>query len=337
MACIKELSKNVDEIHIVCSSPEQNAPFRFIYPANVIIHQREKFSVKSLVKLTNSISPALITSSGWRDPAYLYVCRQKKGLIPTVLLMDNQYRNKFKQKFLCRVSSVILHQSFSNIWVPGPPQVNYALHLGFKPSQIIEGFYAPDTDFFNNFSSFRTNTSIFPKRFLFIGRYVSEKGIDILIDSFTQLQSENANEWELWCVGTGPLTKNIKRIPKIKHFGFLQPFEMDEVLKNCGVFVLPSRYEQWGVVLHEMAVAGFPIITSSEVGSSTKFVEEGKNGFIITNNKPDELKQVMQNFIEMPDEKLRELSKHSLNLGLSLTPAIWVNTLFGIVNKSQHT
>ena len=61
----------------------------------------------------------------------------------------------------------------------------------------------------------------FPKRFLFVGRYIKRKGLLDLWESFVQLQEESPNDWELWCVGKGPLYKDRIIHPKIKHFGFV--------------------------------------------------------------------------------------------------------------------
>ena len=45
------------------------------------------------------------------------------------------------------------------------------------------------------------------------------------------------------------------------------------VAKKCNAFVY-SIYEPWGVVLHEMAALGLPILSSNKCGSSHT-VEDG--------------------------------------------------------------
>ena len=32
------------------------------------------------------------------------------------------------------------------------------------------------------------------------------------------------------------------------------------ILQGCGVYILPSHFEPWGVSVHEMGVAGFPML-----------------------------------------------------------------------------
>ena len=42
------------------------------------------------------------------------------------------------------------------------------------------------------------------------------------------------------------------------------------------------RFEPWGVVIHEAAAAGLPIIASHLCGATTAYVRDGVNGFIIS-------------------------------------------------------
>ena len=98
-----------------------------------------------------------------------------------------------------------------------------------------------------------------------------------LWQAFVELQTEQPNEWELWCLGIGDI-KPIEH-PKIKHFGFVQPKDLATYTSQTGVFVLPSRFEPWGVVVHEFAASGFPLLLSNQVGAKEQFLQETKNGF----------------------------------------------------------
>jgi glycosyltransferase involved in cell wall biosynthesis len=45
-------------------------------------------------------------------------------------------------------------------------------------------------------------------------------------------------------------------------------------------FVLPSRFETWGLVLNEAMLFQLPVIASSMVGATEDLIETGKNGFV---------------------------------------------------------
>ena len=324
---IKELAKQVNSIHIVRFPVNTEAPFKFNFPENVILYERNNYSANQLIKLAKTINPDIIFSCGWIDKDYLKVCRYFKGKIPTVMTMDNQWFGTIKQRIMQIISPFFLHSIYSHVGVPGKPQKEYALKLSFKPEQIKEGFYSADVPLFAPEAKYRMETQSFPHRFIYVGRYIPVKGLDLLFEAFTELANEYDNDWELWCAGTGEQFEQRVIHPKIKHFGFLQPVELKEKLRNAGVFILPSRFEPWGVVVHEMAAAGFPMICSSAVGAATKYLEHEKNGYIFKNGNKNELKEMMKKVMQTDDKTLCEMAKHSYKLGISYTPKDWVENV----------
>lgn len=333
MVCVEELSRQVDEVHIVYLPPDKNAPFNFTFPRNVKVHQRAGFTAHSLLAFTGALQPDIVLCSGWRDYGYMKTCRNFTGKIPTVLLMDNQWRNRWRQKFFCLFSRWYLHPSYSHVWVPGSPQNIYANRLGYTDQQIKKGLFCADSGYFSAFSEQRTGEGVFPKRFLFIGRYVNHKGLDILIKAFQRLGTNTPSGWELWCVGQGPLLKSYKDIPRVKHFGFAQPSELGKIIRDCGVFVIPSRFEPWGVVLQEMIAAGFPVIASSEVGAARDYIDNQVNGLIFNNDDAEDLYLKMEQVVHMNDEDLRRMAQHSIQKALPQTPQRWVFTLLELIEE----
>lgn len=333
-SCIEELSFYVDEIHIVHWPVSKEAPFKLNFSNKIFLHKRSNYLTNSnLNKLAKSINPQIIVSSGWMDKGYLNVCYSFRGSIPIVMSMDNHWFGTFKQRFACFISPFLLKKIFSHIWVPGKPQMEYANKLGFKENQILEGFYSADIKLYSErFEKIIDNDGfVFPKRFLFIGRYVEQKGLNILFDAFLELQEEFPNEWELWCVGTGPLWDNKPINKKIVHFGFLQPQEILELLKDVGIFILPSVFEPWGVVIHEMTAAGFPVISSSKVGASTRFVKNNVNGWIFESGDKEQLKNILYKVIHSSEQELVRFSKISFNLGHTWSPKLWSKILVNLL------
>lgn len=323
LAGVKELSKNGHSIHIVRWPVNKEAPFEFQFPENVTVYDRDKYSTKALVGLTASIHPQLIIASGWMDSGYSKVCRIFKSSVPTILTMDNQWHDTLRQKVMRLIAPWKIHRVFSKIWVPGAPQKEYALKLGFREEDISTGFYCADTTLFSPLAEARTKAAKYPHRLMYIGRYIHAKGMDLLFKAWMEICEEEQHDWELWCAGTGELYDQRPDHPQIKHLGFLQPIELKDHLQNAGVFVLPSRFEPWGVVVHEMAVAGFPLIGSSAVGSATQFLQEGKNGYLFQNESFSELKSALKRMINLSDEELKNMAVKSHQLGISYTPKMW--------------
>lgn len=331
LAGCKALIEKNAEVHIVRYPVNKEAPFQFDIPEKIKIYERNEYDKKTLLSLVESINPQIIVCSGWVDKSYLYVCKIFKKKAITVLTLDNQWRGDLKQRFASLISPFYLLKRFSNCWVPGSLQFEYALKLGFKKESILSGFYSCDFDLF--YKQYLANKAekqkCFPKRFIFVGRYYEFKGIKDLWKAFIELQTEDPSEWELWCLGTGDI-EPVKH-DKIKHFGFIQPKDLPKFIKETGVFVLPSHFEPWGVVVHEYAAAGFPIICSDEVGARGAFVEENVNGYIYRAGDVNQLKVQLKKMMTLGDDKLLEMGQKSIEKAKQITPGIWADTLMKLL------
>ncbi|OFY84484.1 MAG: hypothetical protein A3F72_13835 [Bacteroidetes bacterium RIFCSPLOWO2_12_FULL_35_15] len=331
LAGCKALIEKNAEVHIIRYPVNKEAPFQFDIPEKIKIYERNNYDKKTLLSLVESINPQIIVCSGWVDKSYLTICKVFKKKAITVLTLDNHWRGDIKQRIASFISPFYLLKRFSNCWVPGSLQFEYALKLGFNKKSILSGFYSCDFDMF--YKQYLANKDekqkYFPKRFIFVGRYYEFKGIKDLWQAFIELQTKEPTEWELWCLGTGDI-EPIKH-DKIKHFGFVQPKDLPEFIKETGVFVLPSHFEPWGVVVHEFAAAGFPIICSDEVGARGIFVEENVNGYIYKAGDVGELKKQLKKMMSLGDQKLIEMGKKSIEKAKQITPDSWADTLMKLL------
>ena len=333
LAGVKELTKKGHTVHIVRWPVNKEAPFQFDFPEGITVYERHDYDNRQLIDLAGAISPDIIIASGWVDKGYLEVCRRFKGKIPTVMSMDNQWHGTLRQQVMRLAAPWKLHRCYSHAWVPGAPKKEYARKLGFQEQNIQEGFYSADVKLFSPAAADRMQATPYPRRFVYVGRYIHQKALDILFPAFMELQEEDPNEWELWCAGTGELFDQRPVHPKIKHFGFLQPDELRQTLKETGVFVLPSRFEPWGVVVHEMAAAGFPMVCSTAIGSATRFLEQGKNGFLFENENRESLKIALKRIMSLSDEELRQMAGHSHQLGVGYDPEMWAKQVSRLLGQ----
>ena len=332
LACVEELlSKHPVEVHVIRYAINKEAPFKFNFSENLTVYERGHYNDEQLLRLIDSLSPAVIVCSGWIDRGYLNVCRQYKAKAVTVLTLDNQWKGTLKQRLATLLSPFYLHKRFSYCWVPGEFQYTYAQQLGFKEQFILTGFYSCDFNYF--YDQYKVNAQQkqekFPKKFIYTGRYVEHKGIKELWKAFIDLEEEFPNEWELWCLGTGTIAP--VEHPKIRHFGFVQPQDLHTYISQTGVFVLPSYFEPWGVVLHEFAASGFPLICSTEAGARTAFVENNLNGYIYDPTQINELKAAMAKVMKAKSSELIEMGKKSTEKAKQITPTSWANQLIALL------
>lgn len=115
-----------------------------------------------------------------------------------------------------------------------------------------------------------------------------KKGMDILIQSWTEIVKENTNV-KLVIGGGGKAvqkvvdwTKEYHVTDSVEFLGTLNRQQVVEQMQMCDCFVLPSRYETFGVVYIEAMACGKPVIAVAN-GGPDDFVKDF-NGMLI---KPD--------------------------------------------------
>lgn len=333
IACLRALDPQKVEVHFVRWPVNKEAPFRFSFPENVRVYERSDYNGQQLLSLAEKIAPDAILCSGWIDKEYLAVCRAFAKKAVTILTMDNKWQGTLRQRLATIVARFRFLPVFRFIWVPGGPQKRFAQKLGFPERRIRTGFYSADVPFFRGIflSTREKKQQHFPHRVIYAGRYYEFKGVHELWNAFAKVSDETKSDWELWCLGTGDAVP--AKHPKIRHFGFVQPSEMEAFLRDTGVYVLPSRVEPWGVAVHEFAAAGFPLLLSRNVGAAAAFLDEGKNGFTFSAASEDELVAVFRRLFQLDDATLAAMGERSAEKALQITPATWAETLQEMIEQ----
>ena len=325
LACAEALGQHpeVTSVDIVHWPIHPEAPFKVASSEHYTLHPKEKHSRESLKQLLAQIKPTAIVCSGWMDSDYNALAKLHQKHIPVVLTLDNWWTGSLKQRVAALTAPWFIHRRFNRAWVPGEPQIPFAQKLGFSGHSLATGFYCADPRPFQAIYEKRQATSP-TKKILYIGRYLDVKGVRELWAAFMELSIEFP-EWELHCIGTGELWDSRAIHPKIIHHGFKQPHELEPHLLNAACFVMPSKKEPWGVVLHEMAISGLPLIASHQVGAATAHLRDAVNGWTCGESS---LKRVLKQFIATSEVQVQQMGHHSHQLGIQNAPRQWVKTLF---------
>ncbi len=321
-----------NEIHVIRWALNKEAPFIFSFEDRVIVNEKDEVNIEAYIQ---KVQPDLIICSGWFDKEYIKAVKQFKN-IKSVLMFDNYWENTFRQKIGKFIIPLRIKPLFDYCWLPGEVQKEYALMLGFKEKQIFLGFYATDLSNFNKayLDNLSTKEESYPKRFLYVGRYLTLKGIEDLWSAFKQFAEKN-KDWELHCVGTGDLFDVKIEHERIVHHGFIQPEQLPEVVKNSGVLIMPSHYDHWGMAVQEFAAAGLPLICSNTVGANCAFLQEGKNGYIFEAKNVNSLESALHKIAELSSQKLLEFGKISNHLSTIYNTSTWSQTLNEILNQTK--
>lgn len=120
---------------------------------------------------------------------------------------------------------------------------------------------------------------------LYCGRLAPEKDPETLIRATEILQRTLPNHaLVLLIVGEGPMREEVEALASRCHpgsvrlLGFRNQTELPALYDLCDVFVLPSTFEPFGLVVNEVMNAGKPVIASDQVGCAPDLVKRGVNG-----------------------------------------------------------
>lgn len=161
--------------------------------------------------------------------------------------------------------------------------------------------------------------------FLFVGRIIPRKGLQLLLEACILLKQQGFNNYSLWIVGDGEQRSQLEAFceqnqlqDNIRWQGKVDYHEINSYFQAADVFILPTLEDTWGVVTLEVMLFGKAVLCSAGAGSS-ELIVNGKNGYIFEPDRPQELATLMQKFIVEP-ELARTVGEQSRQIIEAYTP-----------------
>ena len=146
------------------------------------------------------------------------------------------------------------------------------------------------------------------KYLLYIGRLEERRNILFLLDVFHKVAQRDCNT-RLVLIGKGDKDYTDSCWEKMDRLGLrdkvlyspqLEQKFVREMYRCCDMFLLPTRYEIFGMVLLEAMYFGMPVLTTFNGGSST-LIQEDVNGFILDQLNPDKWADRICSLLENPE------------------------------------
>ena len=171
-------------------------------------------------------------------------------------------------------------------------------------------------------------------RILTVGRICHEKGIDLAVEAFKNLVSNGYNV--RWYIIGGGSTQDIENVKKHlvtetekSNFIFLGVKNNPYVyMKQCDIYVQPSRFEGYCTTTNEARIIGCPIVMTNVSGSDEQ-IENRKTGLIVRSNWKDIYMGVLELLIN-PELK----HKFVLNLkGMNYNTCCEVEKIYELLRR----
>lgn len=174
---------------------------------------------------------------------------------------------------------------------------------GARPEQLFEARFAVDNHHFAQASTARNDDAEDWRHrfgmagkvvFLFVGRLVKRKNVDLLIRAAQQL---NGEQIAIVIAGSGEERESLEALaagdPRVVFTGNVAQSELPLFYALADVLVLPAQQEPWGLVVNEAMACGLAIIAHQHCGAAVDLVSID-NGVVLTGFSADELAQAMQ-------------------------------------------
>lgn len=233
---------------------------------------------------------------GWAHPFTQAAWRQARMRRLPILLRGETFLGCVRGGMLRRLAhKFIFSRKFREVSAfLAVGKLNAALYraYGVDSRRIFEVPYAVDNAFFQkrcqeaapDREKLRTALGLKPgcPVILFCAKLIDVKSPEVLIRAVGGMNTEA----QCLLVGDGELRPALEKLAaevapgRVKFLGFRNQSELPALYDLCDVFVLPSRFEPWGLVVNEVMNAGRPVVVSDQVGCGPDLIRDGQNGSV---------------------------------------------------------
>lgn len=223
----------------------------------------------------------------------------------TIVIHHNWYSGKGLQSILSVFKRSLCHL-YTNISVSQA----IAARLSVS-SEVVPNPY--DATLFRLISTAKRN-----KDLVFLGRLVSDKGVDILLDSLKLLKDKNILP-SCTIIGSGPELQNLKKLVKryvlqeqVTFVDKKSGKALVDLLNQHKIMVVPSRWDEpFGIVALEGMACGCVIVGSSGGGLPEAI---GPCGTTFPNNDAQALFTQLERLLKQPEELNKYQNAFDLHL-----------------------
>lgn len=234
--------------------------------------------------------PDVIIIGGYTGPtAWLGLFFAKMKRRPIIFWSGSILKSRSRRSFLVgRIRRFIISRCDAYV-AYGNKAKEYQVFYGADPQRITISTNTVDVKRFRETSQSSPTTKELRGRyssslFLYCGRLTALKGIAELFRAVEALHK--TYEFNLLIVGDGPMRAELEAIARSQkltnvHFmGFIQRNNLPAYYGASDVFVFPSFYDCWGLVINEALACGTFTLASQYAGATADLIRPEFNGLL---------------------------------------------------------
>ena len=279
---------------------------------DLVVHQHGIFlpiSILSIISTRNA--KTIINPHGYLEPEKMKVSSFKKRIV--LALYERRNLRKSKCLVACSKKEAISLREFGLkqpiAIVPNGIDANFIAHSLDNKKEI------------KNIFREKNNIDTDKKILLFLSRIHPFKGLEVFLKSIFIIRDDfRKNNWIFMIAGTDELNHEaeLKDFVKEKEIQDIVMFvgpkfgkNKEEILDSADCFVLPSKGENFGIVVTEAMARGLPVITTK----STPWAALNQNncGWCIERDEKEFILTLKELFVT-EDSKLLEMGKNGVRL-----------------------
>jgi len=165
------------------------------------------------------------------------------------------------------------------------------------------------------------------------GALIERKGVDLAIRTMNRLELEYPDKFSLIILGGGPLEEQYREMSGTNiHFeGFQQKDKLPAYFAAADVFLFPTRYDGWGLVVNEAISTGLPVICSASAGAS-EYITDGVNGFIVHDEELTSYATLLERLFHS-DSLRSTIRQNNLLLSKEISSDAMADQLLGAIKR----
>ncbi|MEL5896305.1 glycosyltransferase family 4 protein [Bacteroides sp. GD17] len=179
------------------------------------------------------------------------------------------------------------------------------------------------------------------KQVIAVGRYVSQKGFDRLINAW-QLVADRHPDWQLKIYGDGAMRTQLERQITalcLQDSCFLEGTvsDIDQKMRESSIFVLSSRFEGLSMVLIEAMACGLPVVAFACHCGPRDVISDGVDGYLVEDGNISALASRINELIENENMRQalgRNARKKALNYDMMSVGTLWMKLFDELLKKN---